>query len=633
MIKEKDSALARAKRTKSENDFQRARQLRNEVIRRLRTARADYIKNNLQESRGDTKKFWKNISDILPARKSSQRNSIRLTNQTSNDTIPEHECADYINSFFTSIGPELSRTFNTTWKYDSKILRETMADLDCTEEVILKLIRSIDIGKSSGIQGISSRILKIALVGIVDKLTTLFKRSLSSGVFPDKWKQANVVPLAKEGNPTNVSNFRPISLLPLPGKLLETIVHNKIMSFFGEHEVLDSKQGGFRPGFSTTNTIANFTEIIYKAMNNGKLCTATFIDFKKAFDTVDHQILLLKLEKLGIRGMPLQWLTSYLADRTQATYANNLLSNRLKIKCGVPQGSILGPLLFLVFINDLSSCLTSAEASLYADDTVVYTVDVDIEVAITNLQSNLNHIGEWCNRNKLTINVGKTKAMIFGTRNKIKRNRTGKLTLNGRGVDFVTSYKYLGVILDQTLSFNKHINNCIKNVAHKMYLLSKVRPYINVTTSTILYKSMILPYIDYSDIIYEATNTANLRKLQRLQNQCLRICARSRDHIPTTELHCRYKVGVLESRRQAHLNNYMFKQQNNTDLVDQRMIRTRAHNGTLFKVEYPYLEKYKQSTYYRGALLWNGLSAATRNIASYTSFKLLQKRLMLSNNM
>ena len=115
---------------------------------------------------------------------------------------------------------------------------------------------------------------------------------------------------------------------------------------------------------------------------------------------------------------------------------------------GYPQGSILGPLLFLVFINDLSSCLTSAEASLYADDTVVYTVDVDMEVAMTNLQSNLNHIGEWCNRNKLTINVGKTKAMIFGTRNKIKRYRTGKLTLNGRGVDFVTSYKYLGVILD-----------------------------------------------------------------------------------------------------------------------------------------------------------------------------------------
>ena len=122
--------------------------------------------------------------------------------------------------------------------------------------------------------------------------------------------------MAKEGNPTNVSNYRPISFLPLPGKLLETIVHIKDMPFFEEHEVLDSKQGGFRPGFSTTNTIANFTEIIYKAMNNGKLCAATFMDFKKAFDTVDHQILLLKL---GIRGMPLQWLTSYLADRTQAT--------------------------------------------------------------------------------------------------------------------------------------------------------------------------------------------------------------------------------------------------------------------------------------------------------------------------
>ena len=149
-----------------------------------------------------------------------------------------------------------------------------------------------------------------------------------------------------------------------------------------------------------------------------------------------------------------------------------------------------------------------------------------------------------------------------------------------------------------------------------------------MTTSTILYKSMVLAYIDYGDIIYEATNTANLMKLQRLQNQCLRICARSRDHIPTTELHCRYKVGILESRRQAHLNNSTFKQQNNSDLVDQRIIRTRAH-GKIYIKKRAYLEKYKQSTFYHGALLWNGLSAATRNIASYTSFKLLQESVML----
>ena len=238
------------------------------------------------------------------------------------------------------------------------------------------------------------------------------------------------------------------------------MVHNRIYSHSENNRILDERQGGFRPNHSTCKTTAQFLDDIYKAMNDNKLLIATYIDAMKAFDTVDHKILLLKAEHYGIKGLVLNWLKNYLTERYQCTIANNVTSDRQLITCGVPQGSVCGPLLFLIYINDISSVLEHCKVSLYADDTVIYISHHDVNEAVEMVQNDLNKLSNWCTRNKLTINSKKTKYCIYGMRSNIKKSKAihTVLSLNNNILDRVCSYKYLGFILDDHLTFNKHIS-------------------------------------------------------------------------------------------------------------------------------------------------------------------------------
>ena len=630
LIKDKDRAMTRAKRTGIQADWIVARNLKNSAIKAIRNAKAEFIKNKLEIHSKDSKKFWNSVSEIMPNKKKSQTYKITLKDKENDDLIPEDRTADYVNKYFTNIGPKLARASSSQWNYQGINIESEIPEIVTNGAEVKRLIKEIDINKSSATNGISSRVFKSAFQILSDKLTKLFNNSFSSGIFPSDWKVATIIPLPKDGDPFDVSNLRPVSLLPLPGKLIEKIVYNRLYSFFETNTALDDRQGGFRSGHSTINTVANFTEDIYQAINNRMFTVATFIDLQKAFDTVDHVILLMKLEKLGIKGFPHQWLTSYFHNRMQATLTNGVTSDLLQVQCGVPQGSILGSLMFLVYINDMGRVFQNSRFYLYADDTVVYSVDEDPRTAVIKVQEDVNKLYSWCLSNKLTINVKKTKAVIFGMGNRIKRLDPPVIKLGSNEIEYVQSYKYLGLTLDQSLTFNKHLNNVIRTASHKTYQLSKIRNYINEETSIRLYKTMILPYMDYGDIIYDAASLKQLNKLQKIQNHCLRIGNKSQPTATVYDLHSRYKVGYLEYRRQAHLKNFMFKQRNNDNVIDRRDIPTRSYGATIFNVALPRYEKYKCSTFYRGAIAWNQLPAHQRNIPLYTDFKYVQKLEMLA---
>ena len=223
--------------------------------------------------------------------------------------------------------------------------------------------------------------------------------------------------------------------------------------------MLCKEQGGFREGHSTVSTASFFLNEIYKAINQKKYTLVTYLDIKKAFDTVHHKILLKKCKKLGIHGNLLYWLTNYLENRKQATIANNVQSDTGNIVCGVPQGSILGSLLFLIYVNDLNSCLTSTSDFLYADDTVLLCSGSDLNNVCSNMQNDLDNISNWCNSNKLTINSKRTKFMIVRSRNMLKKikNINLDLKMDGQTLDRVHCYKYLGISIDDNLNFNKHV--------------------------------------------------------------------------------------------------------------------------------------------------------------------------------
>ena len=308
-------------------------------------------------------------------------------------------------------------------------MEESIGDFQTDAEEVIRLVKDINALKSSGIDEIASRLCEDAFMVLPDQLTHLFNCSLRLGIFPEKWKAAKVIPLFKGGDRESVNNYRPVSLLPLPGKLLEKIVHIKI--FLEDQTFLSQHQGGFRKGFSTTSTIADLTDDLFTGINEGKTTLGAFIDLKKAFDTVDFEILLKKLNRAGIRGNTLKWCSSYLMGRSQRTLSNGTLSDSLPTSCGVPQGSVLGPLLFLVYINDLQDAVANCNVKLYADDTVLYHSGNNVEDVTLAMQTSLNHFSRWCKVNKLTINTKKTKLMAFGSRSRVKRVKKVKIYLNG----------------------------------------------------------------------------------------------------------------------------------------------------------------------------------------------------------
>ena len=254
-----------------------------------------------------------------------------------------------------------------------------------------------------------SSILKDALITLISEFKFILNLSFAQGNFPDKWKLAQITPLPKEGDPTVCNNYRPISLLPLPGKIAERIVHTRLITYFETNSFLNKNQGGFRKNNSTINSISEFTHEIFTAINDSNTSLATFIDFSKAFDTVNHFILIEKLKKYGIVNSNLAWLQNYLLNRKQCTTVNGTTSDLLNISCGVPQGSILGPILFSIYINDLSHVVTNTSMYLYADDTVLLSSDKNILSARTKMQLDLIEIATWCWRNKLSLNIKKKK--------------------------------------------------------------------------------------------------------------------------------------------------------------------------------------------------------------------------------
>ena len=236
-----------------------------------------------------------------------------------------------------------------------------------------------------------------------------------------------------------VSNYRPISLLPLLSKLIEKRIHKRIYQYLDDYNLLDHGQGGFRPKHSTAKTCSHFVNDLYTAINNNKCTIAVYVDAMKAFDTVNHSILLKQMYKLGIKGKILDWVNNYLTKRYQRTLANNVISKEKLITCGVPQGSILGPLLFVIYINDISNAISNSKVSLY----VIYISHSDYITAVHVIQSDLAGVHSWCDSNKLTINCKKTKFCLYGMRSIICTGKMLdiKLSLNNQILEQVCSYK------------------------------------------------------------------------------------------------------------------------------------------------------------------------------------------------
>ena len=278
----------------------------------------------------------------------------------------------------------------------------------------------------------------------------------------------------------------------------------------------------------------------------------------------------------------------------------------------------------------MQEAVRGVHLQLYADDTVLVSSGQTGEEAVRMLQPALNQFTFWCASNKLSLNTNKSKLMLFGTRQRVKKAKNSNVYIRAEKLQVVPTYKYLGFVLDTTLSFNSQVNNVVKTVAYKANVLAKIKRFLTDDVALLIYKSMIVPYFDYADVIYNTAKKESLEKLQRLQNRCLKICKGFDRRFDTKNLHAITKVPMLEKRRECHINNFMYSNLGKPYLRDVRDIRTRAHDAPLFLVDVPKNESYKRSIEYAGAVKWNALPKEIRGIDNLFAFKKRQKQIMNS---
>ena len=375
-----------------------------------------------------------------------------------------------------------------------------------TESFVYKLLSRLDISKSTRLDGIGPRLLKLSSSFITRSITYIAQACIPKGYFPESWKQANVNPLYKGGAKEEINNYRPISILHTVSKLPVEFIQKNLIEFLNKYDVLHQSQSGFRSGHSTEIALTLMAERWLKAINDGNIVATIMIDFRKAFDLVDHSLLIKKLGVYKCSEHFIKFMDSYLCQRTQVVSIDGTLSRICDIKFGVPQGSVLGPLLFLIFINDLPLVLSEIVHSidLYADDTTIWDMQSDLETLQSNLQYSLIKLQNWCKQNGMLLNAEKTNIMLITTRQKRIRLHEDlcNLTHNDINLQLTTGDKILGVTVEQNLQWTNHFQYVCKKISSHIWLLSKIHSYLTMEHRSLFYKAYIQPHINYCNIVW-----------------------------------------------------------------------------------------------------------------------------------
>jgi len=511
------------KRTKQNEE--RYKRYKNKLIQIIRFNRKMYYCNLLEHYKTDIQGTWRVLNGIIRNGKKKEEYPNHFI--VNNTTISEkNEIANAFNNFFVNVGPKLANEIvqsNNAKEFKEIHIKNNLNSLfieSVSEREIMNIVLSFKTKKTTDESDIDMVLVKDIIDCIVSPLTYICNQSFSTGIFPSKMKTAKVIPIFKNGDKQQFTNYRPISILSQFSKILEKLFVKRLDDFIAKHNLLSEHQYGFRPNRSTSMAVTELVEQLSTSIENSEYAVGVFIDLSKAFDTIDHSLLLNKLEKYGVRGVAHTWLKSYLSDRNQYVHINGIRSLEAKITHGVPQGSVLGPKLFILYINDICEVLDKLQCILFADDTSLYASGKDLQLLLNSVETELESLRKWFEANKLSLNLKKTKYIVIGNKvaNKLCRLKIGEVE-----IERVYVIKFLGINIDDRLNWKVHINILKNKISKVIAILCKIKTSVNQKALYILYNSLIFPYLSYCVEIWGNTYKTIIQPIFLLQKKAIRV--------------------------------------------------------------------------------------------------------------
>ena len=537
------------------NDYKK---LRNEIVSDCRKAERNYYKQKITDSWTDIKGHWDVLRKVMG--KTNNKNELPKAFKVDNTWVTDKQnIADSFNHYYSRVGPDTNESVGQSEKtaeyYQEKNKKRNTDEILTsvfTEEEVIDACKMLNPKKSYDAYGFSQKVVLQDTDILAPMFTHLANCSLENGTCPDQSKIARVIPVYKNKGETYLfSNYRPISLVPVFSKIIEKLMYNKIFEFLVRQKTLFKSQFGFRRGRNTTHATLDFLQTVEAAIRENEMAIGIFVDLSKAFDTLDHDILLSKLDHYGIRGNLLLWLKSYLSNRKQYVDVSGVKSKEENIMVGVPQGSILGPLLFLIYINDLPAALNKLIPVMFADDTNLIVKGNNICELIKTLNAELESLSDYFKANKLKLNTDKTKVVCFRKKGKVVPTDEFEILFYGKKLVCEKNATFLGIMLDEHLTWEDHCNAVANKMARNAGILNRVKNSLPSPSLQTLYNSLIFSQYSYGLEAWGATKPKNLKRILGIQKKALRSVTKSH-WLAHTEPRMK-QLGILRVTDQYHV--------------------------------------------------------------------------------
>ena len=519
-VKAKHRAYRRYLETREGQDYLEYTRVRNQASKEVRKATRTFERNLAKEAKANPKAFW----NYYRARTKSPENVPDLTDADGNKVSDDSARANILNNFFCSV---FTKEDMTNIPPVQPRFPTSMSDITINRDTVLKKLQGLNTRKSEGPDNINPRLLFELREQLALPLSILFSKSLTSSVIPDDWREAIVAPIHKKGDKSNAANYRPISLTCIACKLMESIIKDQLLDYLKTNDLLSHDQHGFTPGKSCVSNLLESLDSWLNDLDAGHGVDVIFLDFAKAFDSVPHERLLVKLQGIGIQDPLLCWIRNYLSNRSQRVRINNTLSDSKPVTSGVPQGSVIGPLLFLIYINDMPD-ETDCTSKLFADDAKAYETTTTIQEC-EGFQLSINSFTGWSVTWQMTFNATKCKHMRLGRQQLDFAYHMVDKEGNIHTLESVSSEKDLGVTFDNKLTFSEHIENVTKKANAVLATIKRTYTNIDIKSFTLLYKALVRPHLEYAQEVWSPQWKKDQDAIEKVQRRATKLVKQLRN--------------------------------------------------------------------------------------------------------